>query len=162
MLTRICAAIAKLCLMLAVAGLVAVVAAVITQVFGRYVLNDTPTWAEALAMLLVLYVTMLGAAVGVRDAGHIGMESLLVLVPERVRLRIELVIHVLVAAFGGMMAWNGGILAWSVHGYKVPTLGISEGLNYVPMMVAGALILLFSIEHIIAQLRGEEVVPAWH
>ena len=28
---------------------------------------------------------MLGAAVGVRDAGHIGMESLLVLVPERVR-----------------------------------------------------------------------------
>jgi TRAP-type C4-dicarboxylate transport system permease small subunit len=162
MLTRICAAIAKLCLMLAVAGLVAVVAAVITQVFGRYVLNDTPTWAEALAMLLVLYVTMLGAAVGVRDAGHIGMESLLVLVPERVRLRIELVIHVLVAAFGGMMAWNGGILAWSVHGYKVPTLGISEGLNYVPMMVAGALILLFSIEHIIAQLHGEEVVPAWH
>jgi TRAP-type C4-dicarboxylate transport system permease small subunit len=162
MLTRICAAIAKLCLMLAVAGLVAVVAAVITQVFGRYVLNDTPTWAEALAMLLVLYVTMLGAAVGVRDAGHIGMESLLVLVPERVRLRIELVIHVLVAAFGGMMAWNGGILAWSVHGYKVPTLGISEGLNYVPMTVAGALILLFSIEHIIAQLHGEEVVPAWH
>ena len=30
-------------------------------------------------MLLVLYVTMLGAAVGVRDAGHIGMESLLIL-----------------------------------------------------------------------------------
>lgn len=162
MLTRFCAATARLCLMFAVAGLVAVVAAVITQVFGRYILNDTPTWAEALAMLLVLYVTMLGAAVGVRDAGHIGMESLLVLVPEKVRLRIELVIHLFVAVFGAMMAWNGAYLAWSVHGYKVPTLGISEGLNYVPMTVAGALILLFSIEHIIAQLRGEEVVPAWH
>ncbi len=48
--------------------------------FGRYVLNDTPTWAEALALVLVLWVTMFGAAVGVRDAGHIGMESLLVLV----------------------------------------------------------------------------------
>jgi TRAP-type transport system small permease protein len=162
MLTRFCAAVAKLCLMFAVAGLVAVVAAVITQVFGRYVLNDTPTWAEALAMLLVLYVTMLGAAVGVRDAGHIGMESLLVLVPEKVRVRIELVIHLFVAVFGAMMAWNGGYLAWSVHDYKVPTLGISEGLNYVPMTISGALILLFSIEHIIAQLRGEDVVPAWH
>ena len=160
--TRFCALTAKLCLMAAVAGLVAIVAAVITQVFGRYVLNDTPTWAEALAMLLVLYVTMLGAAVGVRDAGHIGMESLLVLVAEKVRLKVELVIHALVAAFGGMMAWNGAFLAWSVHDYKVPTLGISEGLNYVPMTLAGALILLFSIEHIIAQLRGEEVVPAWH
>jgi TRAP-type C4-dicarboxylate transport system permease small subunit len=161
-LTRFYAATARLCLMAAVAGLAAVVAAVLTQVFGRYVLNDTPTWAEALAMLLVLYVTMLGAAVGVRDAGHIGMESLLVLVPERVRLKIELVIHVLVAAFGAMMAWNGAYLAWSVHDYRIPTLGISEGLNYVPIAVSGGLILLFSIEHIVAQLRGQDVVPAWH
>src|SRR5215831_1002276 len=158
MLTRFCAATARLCLMTAVGG----VAAVITQVFGRYVLNNTPTWAEALAMLLVLYVTMLGAAVGVRDAGHIGMESLLVLVPERVRLKIELLIHVLVAAFGALMAWNGAFLAWSVHEYLIPTLGISEGLNYVPIAVSGALILLFSFEHIVAQLRGEDVVPAWH
>jgi TRAP-type C4-dicarboxylate transport system permease small subunit len=161
-LTRFYAATARLCLMAAVAGLAAVVAAVLTQVFGRYVLNDTPTWAEALAMLLVLYVTMLGAAVGVRDAGHIGMESLLVLVPERVRLKIELVIHVLVAVFGALMAWNGAFLAWSVHDYRIPTLGISEGLNYVPIAVSGGLILLFSIEHIVAQLRGQDVVPAWH
>ena len=55
------------------------------QVFGRYVLNDTPTWAESLTLVLViLYVALFGAAVGVRDAGHIGMESLLVLVSERV------------------------------------------------------------------------------
>ena len=50
--------------------------------FGRYVLNDTPTWAESTALVLVLYVTMLGAAVGVRDAGHIGLESLLILAPD--------------------------------------------------------------------------------
>jgi hypothetical protein len=31
------------------------------QVIGRYVFNDTPTWAEAVAVLLVLYVTMLRA-----------------------------------------------------------------------------------------------------
>ena len=53
-------------------------------------LNSSPTWTENLALLLVLYVTLIGAAVGVRDAGHIGMESLLVLVPETLRNRIEL------------------------------------------------------------------------
>ena len=68
--------------------------------FGRYVLNNSPTWAENLALVLVLYVTLIAAAVGVRDAGHIGMESLLVLLPERVREPIELVIHVLVLLFG--------------------------------------------------------------
>ena len=79
---------------LAVGGLLVIVAVVFYQVFGRYVLNNPPTWAESLALVLVLYVTLIAAAVGVRDAGHIGMESLLVLVPERIRNRIELVIHV--------------------------------------------------------------------
>ena len=77
----------------AVAGLIGIVATVALQVFGRYVLNDTPTWAESTALVLILYVTMLGAAVGVRDAGHIGLESLLILVPDGVRLKLEMVIH---------------------------------------------------------------------
>lgn len=160
--TRTLAFVAKYCLILAVVGLVAIIAAVTTQVFGRYVLNDTPTWAEALAMVLVLWVTMLGAAVGVRDAGHIGMESLLVLVPEKIRLKLEIVIHALVAVFGGLMAWNGSVLAESVMSYNIPTLGIPEGLNHVPLAIAGVLIVLFSIEHIIALIRNEEVIPAWH
>ncbi len=162
MFTTFCARLAKFCMIVAVSGLVAIIIAVITQVIGRYIFNDTPTWAEALALVLVLYVTMLGAAVGVRDAGHIGMESLLILVPEGIRLKIEYLIHALVAFFGGVMAWNAGILALSVMDYKIPTLGISEGVNYVPMVLAGSLIVLFSVEHIIALWRHVDVVPSWH
>ena len=46
--------------------------------------------------------------------------------------------------------------------YKSPTLGISEAFKYVPPAVAGLLVSLFSIEHIIALVRGTEVEPAWH
>jgi len=162
LLSRICAPLAKYLLIIAVVGLMAIVACVAFQVFGRYVMNDTPTWAEAFALVLVIWVTMFGAAVGVRDAGHIGMESLLVLVPEDIRVRLELVIHALVGIFGALMAYNGGLLAISVMDYKIPTLGISEGFNHVPVAIAGALILLFSIEHIVALLHGTEVEPAWH
>ena len=162
LLTRFCAPLAKFLLIVAVVGLMTIVACVAYQVFGRYVMNDTPTWAEALALVLVIWVTMFGAAVGVRDAGHIGMESLLVLVPERIRVKLELLIHALVAIFGAMMAYNGALLAISVMGYKIPTLGLPEGINHVPVAIAGALILLFSIEHIVALLHGTEVEPAWH
>jgi TRAP-type transport system small permease protein len=162
MYTRFCAALARLCLKVGVGGLMLLIAAVLYQVIGRYVLNDTPTWAESGAVLLVLYVTMLGMAVGVRDAGHIGLESLLVLVPEGIRLKMELLIHALVMSFGLVMAYNCAVLAQSVWDYKIPTLGLSEAFKYAPPAMAGFLIALFSLEHIIALVRGEEVEPSWH
>ncbi|MDB5898219.1 MAG: transporter small permease [Ramlibacter sp.] len=160
--TRFCASLAKCCLCLGVAGMCLLILAVLYQVVGRYIFNDTPTWAESGAVLLVLYVTMLGMAVGVRDAGHIGLESMLVLVPQGVRLLMERLIHVLVLVFGLVMAWNCGVLAASVWAYKIPTLGISEAFKYIPPALAGGLVAIFSLEHLIALARGIEVEPSWH
>ena len=99
---------------------------------------------------------------GVHDAGHIGLESFLVLAPEWLRLKLEILIHALVLVFGVVMAWQCGILAESVMAYKLPTLGISEAFRYLPASLAGGLIALFSFEHIVALVRGTEVEPAWH
>ncbi|MGB6007183.1 TRAP transporter small permease [Castellaniella sp.] len=159
--TRLCVWLARSCRILSVVGMVALLAAVAFQVFGRHVLNDTPTWAESLSLLLVLYVTMLGAAVGVRDGTHIGFESILLLVPEARRRPLLLLIHALVLVFGILMAWNCTILAESVHAYKIPNLGLSEGWKYTPALIAGILIAIFSIEHMIAVLRNKKVESAW-
>jgi TRAP-type C4-dicarboxylate transport system permease small subunit len=161
MYTRLCRTLARSCMWLGILGLVALICAVSWQVFGRYVLNNTPTWAESLALLLVLYVTMFGTAVGVRDAGHIGLESLLVLAPEALRLKMEYLIHFLVLLFGVAMAYNCAFLAESVWSYRLPTLWISEGWKYVPAACAGVLIVMFSIEHLIALAQGREVEPSW-
>lgn len=159
---RACAVLARLCMVLSVTGLVCLIMAVSYQIFGRHVLNRTPTWAESLSLLLVLYVTMMGAAVAVRDAGHIGFESLADLLPPAGRRRLQLFVHGLVLLFGVLMAWYCGLLAESVHTYKIPNLGLSEGWKYAPATLSGVLIVLFSIEHIIALLRNQKVVPAWH
>ena len=161
----------RLGMFLSVGGLLVIVAIVFYQVFGRYVLNASPTWTESLALVLVLYVTLIGAAVGVRDAGHIGMESLLVLAPERIRNRIELLIHFLVMIFGAAMIYNGVVLGMSVAGYKIPNLGMSEAIRYVPLVISGVLIISFSIEHVMALFQDKEggslmaltkVIPSWN
>lgn len=162
MFTLVNATIAKYCMYFSVSGLFVIVAIVAFQVFGRYVLNDSPTWAENLALVLILYVTLIGAAVGVRDAGHIGMESLLILLPEGPRNKIEMIIHVLVAIFGGFMVYNGWILGESVASYKLANINLSEAVRYVPLVISGGLIMLFSVEHLIALFNGTEVEPAWH
>ena len=160
--TRFNALLARLGMYSSVTGLLVIVAIVGFQVFGRYVLNDSPTWSENLALVLILYVTLIGAAVGVRDAGHIGMESLLVLLPDGPRNKLEMVIHVLVAIFGIAMVYNGWVLGMSVASYKLANINLSEAWRYVPLVVSGALIVLFSIEHIIALINGTEVEPAWN
>ena len=162
MFTKFCAALSKISLVLAVVGLLSVVLCVQWQVFGRYVLNDTPTWAEALAMLIILFVTAFGLGVGVRDAGHIGMGSLIVLLPEKWRVRLELVIHSLVAVFGYLMVQSGWMWASAKWQEKKPMLPVPDGIDYVPIVIAGALIFIFSIEHIVALLRGEVVEPSWN
>jgi TRAP-type C4-dicarboxylate transport system permease small subunit len=162
MFTKFCAALSKISLVLAIVGLLSVVLCVQWQVIGRYVFNDTPTWAEALAMLIVLFVTAFGLGVGVRDAGHIGMESLIVLLPEKWRVRLELLIHALVAVFGYLMVQSGWMWASAKWQEKKPMLPVPDGIDYVPVIIAGGLIFIFSIEHIVALLRGEVVEPSWN
>jgi TRAP-type C4-dicarboxylate transport system permease small subunit len=100
-------------------------------------------------------------AVGVRDAGHIGLESLVVLLPEKWQRRIEILIHALVGFFGFLMVQSGWLWASAKWAEKKPMLPVPDGIDYVPVIIAGALILLFSIEHIVALLRGEHVAPVW-
>ncbi len=162
MFTGFCMWVSRVSLALAVLGLLGVMLCVQWQVFGRYVLNDTPTWAEALAMLLVLFVTAFGLAVGVRDAGHIGLESLISLLPEKWRNRLEILIHLLVTYFGYLMVRSGWVWASAKWGEKKPMLPVPDGIDYVPIILAGGLIVLFSVEHIVALLQGKVVEPTWN
>ncbi|MDR1828680.1 MAG: TRAP transporter small permease [Methylobacteriaceae bacterium] len=158
----LCPKISKLSLVLATMGLAVVVVCVLYQVFGRYVLNNTPTWAEAFAMVVILFVTMLGTAVGVRDAGHIGMESLLALCPQPYKRWLEIFIHCSVASFGAFMAYGGSFMILQNLDHRIPTLPLPEAANYLPITIGGILICLFSFEHVVALIKGTEVKPSWH
>ena len=160
--SRLCAFLSKASLIIAIFGLIGIILSVQIQVVGRYVFNDTPTWAEALALQLVLYVTALGVAVGVRDAGHIGLESMVALLPEKLRVKIEVLIHVLVALFGAIMVQSGWLWTKMKWPELDPMLGMPVGIDYLSLVISGLLIVMFSIEHIIALLRNEEVVPSWY
>lgn len=141
------------------AGLLAVV---VYGVVLRYVFNDAPPYVEQVALLLVISVAMFGAAAGVRDAGHIGLDSLVVVLSERLQFWCAIAVHVLAAAFGAALLVGSVEMATSTHGSTIPTLGISEAYRYLPVLVGGILIAAFSIEHLIAKFSGTEVIRSWH
>lgn len=158
--TAFCAFLARWALRGAALGLVGLVVCVQWQVTGRYLLNDTPVWTEPVALMLVLYITALAVAVGVRDAGHLGLESFVALLPPAAQRGAEALIQLFVGLFAVLMAlggWEWMQLKWSE---PKPILGVPEALDYLPLLIGGILILLFCIEQLIALWRGEIVEPA--
>ena len=161
-LTCLNAQLSRWAMYIAVTCLLGIVAVVVSSVFWRYILNDAPAWSEQVALILVINVAMFGAAAGVRDEGHIGMESLIGLLPEKTQYVVGNLVGVITVFFGAILSWGCTVMALSVWPNMIPTLGISEAFRYMPCVAAGGLIVLFSIEHLIAMSTDKEVVPSWH
>ncbi|MFL4470933.1 TRAP transporter small permease [Tateyamaria armeniaca] len=123
-------------------------------VFGRYVLNATPTWVEQVALLLVMLIAFLGAAVGVHEHTHLSVTMLRTSVPMRVRTIFVVITDLAMGGFGALMLWYGAQLTLFKWGSLIPLIQVPEGLRSLPLTVGGALILLFSIGHLIRLYLG--------
>jgi TRAP-type C4-dicarboxylate transport system permease small subunit len=147
-------------LWLAGGGLVLMTLLVGWQVFGRYVLNATPTWTEPSVLLLMSWFILLGAAVGVRDGEHLGFEIGLHYAPAPLRAVMVAITQLVIIGFGLAMAWFGLELARTTWAAATPMIGISQGWDYVPMVGAGALIALFGVEKLWRLALGRPLVDA--
>ncbi|WP_439499494.1 TRAP transporter small permease [Bosea sp. (in: a-proteobacteria)] len=158
-LTRIAAKLSLASLLLAGAGLVAMTVMVAWGVFGRYVLNDTPTWVEAMSLWLMAWFILLGASVGVRESDHLGFEVGLALSPPPLRAALIILTELLVGMFGLAMLLYGAQLAIGTWSDRMPIIGISRGWDYIPMAAGGGLIALFSLEKLMLFLTKVKAAP---
>ena len=159
MLTRINARLALIALLTAGMGLIAMTAIVAWTVFGRYILNDTPTWGEPASLFLMLWFILLGGAVGVRELDHMGFDVGLHYMRGRWKSALVITNETLVLLFAVAMVWYGTELAAKVWSDRLPMIGISKGWDYVPIIGGGALIMLFSLEKLLLILTGEKLAP---
>jgi TRAP-type C4-dicarboxylate transport system permease small subunit len=149
-----------LALWLAGIGLVVMTAFVAWQVFCRYVLNDSPSWTEPGAVMLMSWFIFLGAAVGVRENYHLGFDVLLYVLPKSGKKWLRMISDIVALAFGTGMIWYGAQLVKLTWASILPGLGISGGWDYVPLVAGGVLICLFSLERIVQRLAGVPIDDA--
>ena len=141
------------------AGLLGVV---VYGVVLRYVFNNAPPYVEQVALLLVISVAMFGAAAGVRDAGHIGLDSVVAMLSARVQFWCSIAVYILSIVFGLALLAGSAEMGISTYASTIPTLGLSEAFRYLPVLLGGFLIAVFSLEHLIARFAGTKVVRSWH
>lgn len=118
-------------------------------VFGRYVLNATPTWVEQAALLLVMVIAFLGAAVGIHEDTHLSVAAFRSAASSRLRAVFVVVTDLLLGGFGLLMLWYGAQLTQFKWDTMIPLIHLSEGLRSLPLTIGGGLILLFSLGHLL-------------
>ena len=133
-------------------GLLVMTAITGWQVFGRYVMNDSPQWVERIALLLVLYFSFLAGAVGVREESHLGIAFVNDALPPGLRKAVMVVVGLILAAFGAVLAWNGVMLVHETWDVATPIIRIPEGATYFAIPLGGLLIFSFAIELTLREL----------
>lgn len=161
-LTQLNARLSRWALYIAVTALLGIVVLVFWGVVMRYVFHDAPPYVEQLALIFVITVAMFAASATVREAGHIGMDSMVILLPQKAQLIVGVIVGLFTIAFGVILFVGSLQMAIAVAPITIPTLNFSQAVRYAPCVIAGILIVLFSVEQLIALIQGKEVVQSWH
>jgi TRAP-type C4-dicarboxylate transport system permease small subunit len=122
-------------------------------VYGRYVLNDTPTWVEQLSLLLVITISFLTAAVGIHERTHLSVDILTQMLPVSGQALVGIAADIIMAIFGLLMAINAVDLAEFAWSKKIPLLGISDATRYFPVIISGSLIFVFSLDRVVRTIH---------
>jgi TRAP-type C4-dicarboxylate transport system permease small subunit len=126
------------------------------QVFARYVLNDSPSWTEPVALLFMSTTMMFGAAIGVRANRHFGFFILVESSKPAARRALQMFARLIAAAIGLMLAVWGGEMSIDAWDYSIAGAPLPQGIVYLPLCIGGALIALFALEQ--AFVPSEPVV----
>jgi TRAP-type C4-dicarboxylate transport system permease small subunit len=102
-------------------------------------------WVEELGEMLLAWMTLVGAAVGIAARTHFTVTLFTHRLPTLAQRIIHIANHVLIAAFGGVIAWQGWQVAALNKGLTSPALQISMGWLYGALVCGGVLIALYAL-----------------
>lgn len=144
--TRLDAGLAAFLEVLCVVLLAGITSIISFQILGRYVLgSQAPAWTLQVALTFMVWLTMLGAAVGVRQGTHIAVMFGVQMLPRSLRIAAYRCAWLGVAAFAGFLVWQGWLSAQQAMSETFSTMNIAVGWLDLAVPVGGVLMVLFAL-----------------
>jgi TRAP-type C4-dicarboxylate transport system permease small subunit len=103
-------------------------------------------WVEEVGETTLIWLTLVGAAVAVAERGHFTLTILTHHLPLRAQRIIHVANNLLIAAFGGLLAWLGVKLAILNAMLTSPALEFSLAWLYASAVVGGVLMALYALD----------------
>jgi TRAP-type C4-dicarboxylate transport system permease small subunit len=128
---------------------------VLWQVFTRFILKNPSTWTEELAIFLLIWVSLLGAAVALGRGAHLGIDYFVGKLSRRKRLYTEIFVFLCIALFSLCVMIIGGIdlvISTLKLGQVSPALGVKIGYVYLAIPISGFFLVLYSVIGLVERL----------
>lgn len=138
-----------------VAAVVIMLACIVLQVVMRYAVGRALSWSEELAILMFVWATLGGLALGVREGFHVRLDLLIGQLPSAARGWAERAIETLTATFGGYLVWSGLRFYDFTSGSVSAAIGYPIELLHGLAPVAGLLIFLFAVQRLCSRPSAE-------
>lgn len=140
----------------AVVGLAALLFVLLNvAVFSRFVMNSSVSWSEELPAHVLAALTFIGAAYLTRTSEHLGFDAVVRILRPGVKRVVMAINLILMAGFGGLLAWYGGIAAASFGSRMMISVDLPMALFRYAMPVGGALIALISLTRFVGLITGQ-------
>jgi TRAP-type C4-dicarboxylate transport system permease small subunit len=118
------------------------------QVTSRMV-KITAAWTEEVAIILLVWFGMFGAANGVRKGSHIGVEFVYSLLPQKVRKYVDTMTNLLIFTFAIFIFFEGIGLAKGCWTIQMPATLLSRGkFVYLAIPSASFLMMVYSLGNV--------------
>lgn len=112
------------------------------QVFGRYMMGSSLSWAEELMRYSMVWVMMLGGTAAIYRGDHMAVDSLAGLPAGRNRHLIRSVLFGIAGAFCVLLVWYGWPAALANAQQSAAASGISMILPYLAIPIGATLMLV--------------------
>jgi len=145
---------------LLVVMLLAMTAVLLAQIVCRYFFQMPLVWSEEMALVLMLWITFLGAALLLESREHISIDFLVHLMPDAPRRLIERLAALLMLAFNSGLTYGAYLVVQATASSITPGMKISVAWHYGGTLAGGVLLTLVSIEQLIASFAHRAPEPA--
>ena len=113
------------------------------QVMMRYGFNQSSSWSEEAIRFIFIWCSFLSIAMGVREKIHIGIDIIVNLFNEKLRVMIELVGNLCIMSFSGYLVFYGYKVIIATQFHTSPALGIPMSWIYASVHIMGALLFFY-------------------
>lgn len=136
--------------------LIAMSIIVFMQVICRFILKSSLPWSEEASRYLLVWVSFLGGAYGVRRGAHLGVEAVILMLPKKLRSFVELLSMVIgIALCGIILKYGVDIVITQMNRMQYsPAMRIPMGYVYLAIPVGMVLFIIRYIQNIIDKVKA--------